>query len=185
MWDRHQNCQTWIVFGFFSPKYSLFVTGIKQRNWKRMICSPDLSILVCLILTLNLAGGGEGAKKEGLLGLMKEKYVHLFPFGWRGDSFFGIIEMWHFPEYGDHTYQINSSCWKAVCPVAVTDPQSLIQVLSMGMERDKKFPRTIHPVLRHLSKACGMHLLQDGCLSPSLWMELRRWARIGYLNFMG
>lgn len=86
---------------------------------------------------------------------------------------------------GTTLIQINSSCWKAVCLMAVTDPESLIQVLSMGMERDKKFPRTIHPVLRHLSKACGMHLLQDGCLSPSLWMELRRWAHIGHLNFMG
>jgi len=46
-----------------------------------MICSPDLPILVCLILTLNAAGGGEAAKKEVPLGVMKETYVHLFPFG--------------------------------------------------------------------------------------------------------
>jgi len=64
--------------------------------------------------------------------------------------------------------------------MAVSDPESVIQVLSMGMERDKKFPRTIQPMLRHLSKACGMHLLQDVCLYPSLWMELRKWAHSRY-----
>lgn len=140
-------------FAFFLfPKYSLFVTGTNQQNWKKIICSPDLSILVCLISTLNLAGGGEGADKEGLLGLMKEKYVHLFPFEWREAPFFEIIGMWHFPEPWDHIH------WRIVHPMAATDPKSLIQVLSVGVERDKELPRTI----RHLAKARGMHLLQYG-----------------------
>lgn len=42
--------------------------------------------------------------------------------------------------------------------MAATDPESLIQVLSVGVERDKDFPRTNH----HLAKVRGIHLLQYG-----------------------
>lgn len=42
--------------------------------------------------------------------------------------------------------------------MAATDPESLIQVLSVGVERVQEFPRTNH----HLAKARGMHLLQHG-----------------------
>lgn len=58
---------------------------------------------------------------------------------------------------GTTLVKINSCHWEVVCLMAVTDPELLIQVLTMGMERDKNFPRTVHPMLRHLS--------YGGCIS--------------------
>lgn len=42
--------------------------------------------------------------------------------------------------------------------MAATDPESLIQVFSVGVERDKELSRTNH----HLAEARGMHLLHYG-----------------------
>lgn len=130
---------------FLFPKYSLFVTGIKEQNWKKIICSPDLSILVCLISTLNLAGGREGADKERLLGLMEEKYVHLFPFGWRGGPLFEIIGMWHFPEPRTTFIKDLSISWQ---------PLTQSHQSRSFLWEWREFPRTNH----HLATARGMQL---------------------------
>lgn len=60
--------------------------------------------------------------------------------------------------------------------MAFIDPASLILVLSIEW-RHKNFPRTIQPMLKHLSKTRGMHLPQDSCVSPSLWIQLR-WSPV-------
>lgn len=54
------------------------------------------------------------------------------------------------PEPRDHIH------WRVVHLMAATDPESLIQVLSVGVEGDKEFPRTIH------------HLRHMGCISFSM-----------------
>lgn len=86
MWNRHQNCQTWIGL-LFSPPKKKFQSVC---NWNQTVKLKENNLqswssnLVCLILTQNLAGGRDGANKEGLLGLTEGKMCSSVSIRWQG-----------------------------------------------------------------------------------------------------